>query len=123
MAHVLEHFDYPDEALALVKEVHRVLAPGGVLRVVVPDIRQCILAYAAGDTAFFARRAELWPQASRCETPLEHFLHYAGAGVRPQAFWGHRFGYDFETLSLLLTRGGFDRIARSDYMQSAHAAL
>jgi predicted SAM-dependent methyltransferase len=123
MAHVLEHFDYPAEALALVNEVHRVLAPGGVLRVVVPDIRKCILAYAAGDTSFFERRTELWPHHPGCETALEHFLHYAGAGVKPHAFWGHKFGYDVETLSLLLTRSGFEQIAPSQYMQSEHAAL
>jgi predicted SAM-dependent methyltransferase len=123
LAHVLEHFDYPFEALALVKEVHRVLAPGGVLRVVVPDIRKCILAYATGDRSFFERRTELWPDHSPCDTPLEHFLHYAGAGVRPDAFWGHKFGYDFETLSLLLNRGGFEQTSVSDYMQSEHAAL
>jgi predicted SAM-dependent methyltransferase len=123
LAHVLEHFDYPIEALALVKELHRVLAPGGVLRVVVPDIRKCILAYAASDASFFSRRADLWPDQSERDTPLEHFLHYAGVGVRPHAFWGHKFGYDFETLSPLLARGGFAQTKLSQYMQSEHAAL
>jgi predicted SAM-dependent methyltransferase len=105
------------------KELHRVLAPRGVLRVVVPDVRKCIMAYAAGDGSFFDRRADLWPGQSPRETPLEHFLHYAGAGVRPDVFWGHKFGYDFETLSLLLTRGGFDEVGPSEYMQSEHASL
>src|SRR5262245_18814999 len=42
LAHVLEHLDYPAEAGALLEEIHRVLTPGGVLRVVVPDIGKCI---------------------------------------------------------------------------------
>jgi len=38
-SHVLEHFD-PAEADRFLAECHRVLAPGGVLRVVVPDLEQ-----------------------------------------------------------------------------------
>ncbi len=37
-SHVLEHFDYKEGLLAALKEWHRVLAPGGTLRVSVPDI-------------------------------------------------------------------------------------
>jgi predicted SAM-dependent methyltransferase len=37
-SHVLEHFDYKDEVLAVLKEWHRVLAPGGELLVSVPDL-------------------------------------------------------------------------------------
>ena len=37
-SHVLEHFDYKDALVAALREWHRVLAPGGVLRLSVPDI-------------------------------------------------------------------------------------
>lgn len=37
-SHVLEHFDYKDELLATLKEWHRVLTPGGMLHVSVPDM-------------------------------------------------------------------------------------
>jgi predicted SAM-dependent methyltransferase len=37
-SHVLEHFDYKDALTAALREWHRVLAPGGVLRLSVPDI-------------------------------------------------------------------------------------
>ena len=37
-SHVLEHFDYKDELLSVLAEWHRVLRPGGVLRVSVPDL-------------------------------------------------------------------------------------
>jgi predicted SAM-dependent methyltransferase len=37
-SHVLEHFDYKDELLATLKEWHRVLVPGGMLHVSVPDM-------------------------------------------------------------------------------------
>lgn len=37
-SHVLEHFDYREALLAALREWHRVLSPGGVLHLSVPDI-------------------------------------------------------------------------------------
>ena len=37
-SHVLEHFDYQGALVTALREWHRVLAPGGVLRLSVPDI-------------------------------------------------------------------------------------
>ena len=37
-SHVLEHFDYREALLAALREWHRVLAPGGVLHLSVPDL-------------------------------------------------------------------------------------
>lgn len=37
-SHVLEHFDYKDALPRALREWHRVLAPGGVLQLSVPDI-------------------------------------------------------------------------------------
>lgn len=122
-AHVLEHLYYPREALHVVQELHRVLEPGGVLRVVVPDIEKCIRAYATEDVDFFVDRRQTWTWWPTGDTPLESFLAYAGASAAPGDIAGHKFGYDFETLSKLLRRAGFTRIERSDYMQSRHEAL
>jgi predicted SAM-dependent methyltransferase len=124
LCHVLEHFFYPAEALALLTDVHRVLAAGGVLRIVVPDIEKCLRAYAENDEVFFKNRQQTWDWWPEAETRLEDFLAYAGAGPSPgRLFAAHKFGYDLETLSHLLKRAGFQRIARSGYMDSAHAAL
>src|SRR5215813_6799182 len=41
-SHVLEHIDYPARASTLVRECHRILIPGGVLRLVVPGIEKII---------------------------------------------------------------------------------
>jgi predicted SAM-dependent methyltransferase len=37
-SHVVEHFDYKNDLLATLKEWHRVMTPGGILYVSVPDL-------------------------------------------------------------------------------------
>jgi predicted SAM-dependent methyltransferase len=43
-SHVLEHFQ-KEAAPSFLKEVHRVLEPGGIIRIVVPDLEQIVRAY------------------------------------------------------------------------------
>lgn len=124
LSHVLEHLYYPDEALALAREVRRVLAPGGVVRVIVPDIEQCIRAYVDENDRFFEDRAKTWTWWGKSRTRLAGFLDYAGAGLRPTSLLvGHKYGYDFRTLRDLLEQAGFNSTERSSYMQSSHSEL
>jgi predicted SAM-dependent methyltransferase len=124
LCHVLEHCYYPDEALAVMADIHRVLARDGVARIVVPDIEQCLRAYVRRDRRFFAARRAQWPWWPPTSTRLESFLSYAGVGASPGAFVSsHKFGYDYETLRLLLRRAGFRRIERSGFMRSRDPAL
>lgn len=45
-SHVLEHLD-PSAGLAMLRECHRILQPGGILRVVVPDLETIARCYLA----------------------------------------------------------------------------
>jgi SAM-dependent methyltransferase len=124
LSHLLEHLFYPRQALHLLGEIRRVLAPGGTVRIVVPDIEQCINAYVQNDRTFFEARRQTWTWWPEGQTRLEDFLAYAGAGPNPALlFESHKFGYDFETLSRALERCGFTGIRRCGYMQSADAVL
>lgn len=119
MSHVFEHFYYPEESSAVLAEIHRVLIEGGRLRLIVPDIEQCIKAYVERDEAFFSHRRHTWKWWSPAATRLEDFLSYAGAGPRASHFLeGHKFGYDFETLEHALRGAGFKHVVRSTYMGS-----
>lgn len=119
VSHLLEHLFFPSEVMPFLAEVRRVLAPGGRLRLVVPDVAQLIDAYRSGDRDFFARRAAHWPGARGDGPLLPQFLSYAGAGAEPAfLFEAHKFGYDFETLDSLLRQAGFEAVSRSGYMAS-----
>lgn len=119
MSHTFEHFYYPEEAEVLLREIRRVLAPSGRLRLVVPDIEKCLHAYVDRDEAFFRDRRRIWHWWSSQRTRLESILAYAGAGPRPSLFLeSHKFGYDFETVESALIRCGYSHVTRSEYMQS-----
>jgi hypothetical protein len=124
VSHLLEHLFYPRDVQFFLGELRRVMAPGAVARIVVPDIAKCIAAYAANDRAFFASRRETWDWWPENATRLEDFLAYAGAGAEPaHLFEAHKYGYDLETLTKVLTEAGFVRIRTSGYMASDDPAL
>jgi SAM-dependent methyltransferase len=124
LSHLLEHLFYPNDVHPFLVDIRRVLAPGGVVRVVVPDIAQCIDAYQNNDAEFFAERRQHWGAGDGRTTRMEDFLAYAGAGPDPAwLFQAHKFGYDFATLQRALERAGFVDIERSSFNASRHPEL
>ena len=123
VAHLLEHLFHPTQSSRLLSEIRRVLAPGGVVRIVVPDIERYLRAYANADEAFFAERRRQRGLPVEL-TNLETLLPYAGAGATPDAlFEHHKFGYDFTTLARAVERAGFVDVRRCGYQQSPHTEL
>lgn len=115
-SHVLEHLAHPDEAWRFLRECRRVLRLGGKIRVVVPDLEVRLRAYVDRDEAFWRTHEAVWPW-SRDSTPrLDQILRYAGTGVVDP--FGHRHGYDAESLRDLMTSAGLVPVRSCGYQAS-----
>jgi predicted SAM-dependent methyltransferase len=99
-SHTLEHLRREDGA-RLIGDCHRVLKPGGVLRIVVPDLRSCVDAYTSGSVP--------------CEEFVESLMVLASKGASwKQKLLGalddghlHKCMYDTPGLVRILTKAGF----------------
>ncbi|MGE3376462.1 MAG: methyltransferase domain-containing protein [Vicinamibacteria bacterium] len=101
-SHVLEHVPWFLSVAAL-REAHRVLAPGGLLEVWVPDLRAIVDSYLAG------RCGDGWRKHNPDGDPLLWLngrLFTYGPGDEN---W-HRAAFDAEHLTACLTRAGFARV-------------
>lgn len=103
--HVLEHLER-DDADRLLAEVRRLLKPGGVARIGVPDAGLYFRNYVEGRDDYFAKIKHLGGAVRPLETPIEvinQMFRMGGA---------HLFAWDYPTLKLALERAGFTGIAQ-----------
>lgn len=98
-SHMLEHLDR-SEAARFMRECHRVLEPGGILRIAVPDLLPLARAYVAGGSA----DAFLSACVLELDKPrgFKGRLHQAIFGGRE-----HHWMYDGASLSRLMSEAGF----------------
>jgi predicted SAM-dependent methyltransferase len=101
--HLIEHVSLAD-AIGWLREVRRVLAPGGLFRVTTPDLRRYVESYRGGEGLFAQHRvrvaaARIGPRMPKRDAFMlnQVFFH-----------WGHRWIYDFDELRYALASAGFD---------------
>lgn len=99
-----------ENAAAFLRECHRILAPGGVLRVLTPDMRRLAQLYLDHPEQL----KSLWKQFVGVPLLLDSAGEVFNLGMR---FAGHTFLYDEETFKALAARCGFDA-RRVEYRQS-----
>jgi hypothetical protein len=109
--HFLEHLPYLT-GLKLLRQLRNRLKPGGLMRLLVPDLALWIEHYNCDNTAFFDsyRRSALSGSA---------FYKTKGSVFMGMLHnWEHRCGYDFETLDWMLGMVGFAEIQRTLFQES-----
>lgn len=117
--HMIEHVGF-DDGLNMLGECHRILKPGGALRIVTPSVKflQRII---ASDRNELEDRYRSWSViASIIDPPAVTNAFFLNNFVRA---WGHQFIYDHETLTLALRLAGFRRIQERELNESPHEAL
>jgi hypothetical protein len=99
-SHMFEHLDR-EEAQAFLKEVIRVLKPGGIVRISVPDLLKITNQYILfRDADWFVARLNI---VSPKPKTWRDVIKYLVVGPR-----NHHWMYDAESLCRLLTEAGFE---------------
>ncbi len=104
--HQMEHIGY-DDALKMLRECHRILRPGGKIRIAVPSADRLVELFGPSRTELQNRYIHektklLYPNAFK---PSPCFALNAGF-----MNWGHKFLYDNETLCCVLQNVGFTNV-------------
>jgi predicted SAM-dependent methyltransferase len=105
-SHTFEHFTW-DESLVIARECFRVLVPGGILRIVVPDLAICVREYTSDRDALASHH--LLNRLS-----LRHTLHDA---LHPGS--NHSQMFDARSLTHLLQLAGFSNPEVCEFQKSA----
>lgn len=100
--HLLQDLPYMDIPVAL-RELKRVLAPGGVLRLGLPDLVKAIQAYIAGDHGYF-------------HVP-DSDARVIGTKLITQVIWygSVRTPFTFDCIEEFLVREGFRHVRRCEF--------
>jgi len=105
-SHALQALPYLDVVPALC-ELRRVLAPGGVLRLALPDLERGLAAYLRADPAYFY-------------IPDDEALTIAGKFIVQMTWYGsNRMLFTDDFARELLLRAGFGRVTRCAFRVTA----
>lgn len=99
LEHVIEHVDI-SHGRRLLKEIHRILRPGGILRITAPSLEKYIDYYNGN-------------------VPHKKFLKWDNRGEALWSLahnWNHRSVYDYSLLEMILKEANFANITRCEFL-------
>lgn len=96
-SHFFEHL-YRGDAISLLRECYRVLKPGAVLRISIPDLEYAVGLYSSG------RKDEM----------LKNYFFVEDGG---NDFSRHKYMYDYQMMAALLGKIGFNNITRRQFRE------
>jgi predicted SAM-dependent methyltransferase len=105
--HVFEHFEFLEEVPHFLSEARRLLQPGGLFDVGVPDTEWPLHAYEDPGNPYWPFSKTVHPEW--CETKLDHINYHFRQGTE------HKYAWDYETLARTLQRFGFTNITRREF--------
>jgi predicted SAM-dependent methyltransferase len=111
-SHVIEHLSRW-QALDMLRECSRVLRPGGLVRIVTPDLAEVIAAYEQTDTT--RPRADVFMENLMTYRDPEGASALQRLGGKLFGGSAHQWLYDEESLRALLAEAGFVEIVRRGY--------
>lgn len=117
--HMIEHLTFPD-GMKMLAECHRVLKPGGTMRITTPDLSFLMELYGN-------HKSKLQQEYIKWST--DTFI--AGASGYEDVFvinnfvrdWGHQFIYDHKTLRAAMEKSGFTNITECQINESQDKEL
>jgi predicted SAM-dependent methyltransferase len=104
--HVLEHFLY-HEFMGILREIFRVLKVGGVLSIVVPDVRPILTAYTAPDDVFTGVLSYEYPDYLATKLDIINYLLYMDGA--------HKNSFDVDNITWALRNAGFSDVRIRDF--------
>ena len=107
-SHLLEHFSFPDPMLNLLSECYRVLKPGGVFKIAVPDARIYIESYEKPDQ-FDPAKYCLYTPAYHYHSKID-FINYIA-----YMDGHHRYLFDNENLPIIIANIGFENVKLREF--------
>ena len=116
--HFIEHIDYCEEIPAFLSECHRVLLPGGVIRIIVPDAEKYVRGYCSEDWCELSQIRPLGADHSDSHFGTKYSTKMELLNVVFRQYFEHKFAYDFETLEFVLRRYGFSQVEHQKFGRS-----
>ena len=104
--HVIEHLTY-EQAVGMLKECHRVLSPGGTLRIATPNLMKFVGLFQeppSEEMQRYMQRKQEWHVWPRMPDPACYILN------SEMRWWGHQFVYTPKMLRATLDDSGFGEV-------------